>query len=258
MSKTVAPPLSLVPKMSSKWQRTFKNIAEEGVPLGSDTASSSLSLARPGGDFQKAGASVYGPLANIPKYTESVVVGVDPICSSIAHGVEVRHKYALAAKYEGRVLGGLKVAEQLLGARVAINRRVMHKRGLAATCGRRYLVKSLPRLRQARIAAFFTSSRFPTCTLRGQAWRVVVGLRSVLFGQKRFAIFSMQSSCDSVTMRALRPRVVDHLEAGEHADLIGYFAFEAIALGLCNVVKLTALRRCLRQYGEVVDPNNTK
>eukprot|EP00965_Chrysotila_dentata_P077522 2558845-Pleurochrysis_carterae.AAC.1 len=37
-----------------------EKIAEEGVPLGRNTASSSLILAGTGGDFEKAGASVYG------------------------------------------------------------------------------------------------------------------------------------------------------------------------------------------------------
>eukprot|EP00965_Chrysotila_dentata_P003823 124968-Pleurochrysis_carterae.AAC.1 len=38
--------------------------------------------------------------------------------------------------------------------------------------------------------------------------RIVVGLRNVLFGRKRPAIFSMKSSCDSVSVRALRLRVI--------------------------------------------------
>eukprot|EP00965_Chrysotila_dentata_P106900 3531735-Pleurochrysis_carterae.AAC.1 len=37
---------------------------------------------------------------------------------------------------------------------------------------------------------------------------VVVDLRSVLFGRKRSAIFSMWSSCDSMSVRASRLRVI--------------------------------------------------
>eukprot|EP00965_Chrysotila_dentata_P022336 739169-Pleurochrysis_carterae.AAC.1 len=55
------------------------------------------------------------------------VVGVDLFCSSVAQGVEMRHKDVLAAKHEGFVLGGVRVVEQLLGAQKAVNRRVLHK-----------------------------------------------------------------------------------------------------------------------------------
>eukprot|EP00965_Chrysotila_dentata_P094568 3126714-Pleurochrysis_carterae.AAC.2 len=55
------------------------------------------------------------------------VVGLDLLCSSVAQGVEVRHKDIFAAKHEGCVLGGVKVVEQLFGARTAVNRQVMHK-----------------------------------------------------------------------------------------------------------------------------------
>eukprot|EP00965_Chrysotila_dentata_P083970 2771961-Pleurochrysis_carterae.AAC.2 len=124
------------------------------VELGANdvdnTASSSLSLARTGGDFEKAGAPVYG---TVDKHTEvrnvgvvglpgcvkveveamvagstlREVVEVDLLCSSVAQGVEVRHKEVLAAKHEGLVFDGVKVVEQLLGALIAVNRRVMHK-----------------------------------------------------------------------------------------------------------------------------------
>eukprot|EP00965_Chrysotila_dentata_P249802 6209079-Pleurochrysis_carterae.AAC.7 len=57
------------------------------------------------------------------------VVGVNLLCFSVAQGRcrMLRHKDALAAKQEGVVLGGvIKVVKQLRGARIAVNRRVMH------------------------------------------------------------------------------------------------------------------------------------